>query len=269
LRHRVRDLLAGAGLRPTVYATEGPGHGGDLVRDHGKGFEAVVAVGGDGTLHDILQGLDLERHVLGLVPLGTGNDFACMNEWSADPESCIARIAAGRERRLDIGRVDGLRFHNSIGVGFEARVNRLSHRIRGLHGAAVYLAAFLGALPGLRSTPSRVEWDGGFREGPLLSASVANGRRVGGAFVVAPDARNDDGRLDLVLTGPLSPIRFPAAALAPLRGRAVSPDAVTAVSSWFRLLTPEGVPLYADGEFLKPSVREIRVETCPGVLRTF
>ena len=177
-------------------------------------FEGRVAVGGDGTLHEILQAIDIERHVIGLVPRGSGNDFAWMNGWPADIEKCAARIAAQQERRIDLGLWDGGRFHTSVGAGFEARVDHESHRVKYLRGPAIYLAALARVLNDLHTYPARVDWSGGSWEGDMLLASIGNGARVGGAFMMTPDARNDDGMLDMCLAPKIKPgaVAAPAAA---------------------------------------------------------
>jgi YegS/Rv2252/BmrU family lipid kinase len=261
-----------------ILTTERPGHAPELIRKHGPRFDAVVVVGGDGTLHEALQDLDLERHRLGVIPLGTGNDFAWMHGWPADLDGCVDRIAAGDERRIDIGVWRGsaaagpreARFHNSIGLGFEALVNRESARLKGRWGAFTYVLAVIRSLPRYRSFPVDAAWDGGRFSGPATLLDVCAGKRVGGCFLLAPDADAADGRLDLVVADGMGLMR--ALMLLPrlfngthVTSPAVHRHRVTAV----RMTFPEGCPLYVDGEFVDDAVRELEVQIAAEGLQTF
>ncbi len=274
------DAAFGArGLAFERVTTEGPGHGGRILRERGPAFDAVTVVGGDGTLHEVIQALDLDRHRLGLVPWGSGNDFAWMEGWPADLDAALDRIAAGRERRVDLGRWraelasggarEG-RFHNNVGFGFEAEVNRASHARSRLKGPLLYVAALLRTLPRYRAWPLRITWEGSAHDGPTALATVQNGKRVGGAFLLAPAARTDDGRLDLVTAGNLGLARM--LLLLPRTfggGHVRSPAVRTAQSSAFTVESAEGVPAYVDGEFLDAGVIRLTVAAMPGALRTF
>jgi len=268
---RIRAAFTARQLQFDVVHTERAGHAQELVADHGREFDGLIAVGGDGTLHEVLQALDVDRHVIGLIPRGSGNDFAWMNEWPASVEACAARIAAGRERRIDLGVWDGGRFHTSVGVGFEARVNHESRRIRHLRGTAIYLAALLRTLSDLQSYPMQIDWEQGRWQGDTLLASIGNGRRVGGAFLLTPDARNDDGLLDICFAPRMrlpqllqilprtfsgshvrrAPVRLERGARIRLRGDA------------------KGFPVHIDGEMVGLNVRELDLRLEPGALRTF
>jgi YegS/Rv2252/BmrU family lipid kinase len=261
-----------------IFPTERPDHARELVLERGGTFDAVVVAGGDGTLHEALQGLDLDRHRLGVIPLGTGNDFAWMNGWPADLATCVDRIAGGGERRLDIGTWKGTtsggpreaRFHNSIGLGFEALVNRESARIKGRWGALTYVFAVLRSLPRYRSFQVESTWDGGGYSGPTTLLDVCIGKRVGGCFLLAPGADAADGRLDLVVADGMGLPR--ALMLLPrlfhgthVTSLSVRQHRVTAV----RMTFPEGCPMYVDGEFVDEAVRELEVQIVAGRLRTF
>jgi len=252
-----------------VHTTR-PGEARALVAAAGGAFDTVVVCGGDGTLHEVLQSLDLERHVLGLVPAGTGNDFAWMNGWPHSVEACVARLAAGRERRVDLGLWNDMRFHNSIGLGFEGRVNYESHRIRRLRGPAVYLAAVVRALHRRRPIPLRIDWGDGTWEGNVFLASVCIGARVGGAFHLAPGARNDDGLFDLCTARDIDLWRLLALLPRTFRGTHVRSRHVRLQrAAQLTIEAPLGIPAHVDGEFVGLEVRRLELRCLPRVLRTW
>ncbi len=157
-----------------------------------------------------------------------------------------------------------------MGLGFEALVNEASHRTTAVNGPLLYVLALMRCLPRFRSYPLRVSWEGGTHEGPVALATVQNGKRVGGAFLLAPAARIDDGKLDLVFTGRMSLPRMMALLPRTFGGSHVRSGRVrTAQSPWFEIEAPAGVPVYVDGEFLTRRAGRIRVETLTGELRTF
>jgi YegS/Rv2252/BmrU family lipid kinase len=249
----IAAALARHGLPFEIELTTHPGAARELVAAAGSAFDTIIVCGGDGTLHEALQAVDLERHVLGLVPAGTGNDFAWANGWPASVDACIARIAAAHERRVDLGLWNELRFHNSIGLGFEGRVNYESHRIRRLHGPAVYVAAVARALHERRPCPVRLEWDDGVWEGDVFLASVCIGGRVGGAFHLAPGARNDDGLFDLCVASDIDLRRLLWLLPRTFRGTHVRPPHVRLQRT--TQLRIEACGRRVDGEFVGWEIR--------------
>jgi YegS/Rv2252/BmrU family lipid kinase len=267
---RIATVFTRRGLLHHIVRTERRGHAAELVREQGADFDAVVAVGGDGTLHEVIQGLDLAHHRLGVVPRGSGNDFAWMNAWPADLAACADRIAAGHEHRIDLGTWNGGRFHTSIGVGFEAQVNHESRRIKRLRGTAIYLAALLRTLQDLRSYDTRITWHEGEWSGHMLLASIGNGRRVGGAFLLTPAARNDDGMLDICFAPRMSLARLLGILPRTFSGTHVHmPPVQVQRSAWIRLEAPAGFPVHVDGEMIGLEITHLDLGVAPGVLRTF
>lgn len=265
LAARLRRAFASHGLAVEVAFTERKGHATSLAR--GAGGDPVVAVGGDGTVHEVLQGLDLERQRLAVIPAGSGDDFAWHHGLAGSLESAVARIAAGRERRVDIGAWEGGRFHNNLGFGFEAEVNRLSHDVRVVRGPALYFVALARALAALRAWEVDLAWDGGAFSGRLATGALLNGSRVGGAFRLCPDARTDDGRLDLVTVGAMGRLGIITALGPVLRGREPRDRRIArATTSRLELRAAAAVPVYMDGEYCGEH-RELVARVMPGSLR--
>ncbi len=197
------EQLPGAQVR----FTENEGDAGRLARDAiGQGKELVVAAGGDGTLNEVLNGIAEQANQIqvGLVPLGTGNDFARTLKLPDSIEDCIDILRAGKSRPLDLVRFTGEKVRYFVNVsagGFSGTVDeKLTPEIKKTWGPLAYLRSAAEALPELKGYRTTIVLDEGEPiELELYNAVVANGRFVAGGTEVAPEALVDDGLLDLVL----------------------------------------------------------------------
>ncbi len=188
-------------------STESPRHAVELARRAGEaGCRLVIAAGGDGTVHEVINGLmqvpQAQRPALGIIPLGSGNDFAHILGIPADPLMALEACLSGQPRSLDVGSVrdgDGRLeyFNNTIGIGFDAAVTLRARRITWVQGFMMYFAATLQTI--FRDfTPMdlHVETDEETWDQPTIMLTLGNGPREGGGFIVTPDARLDDGVLN-------------------------------------------------------------------------
>jgi len=194
------DENGGADWAGTVYPT----HAMELAKQAAvDGYDLVVAAGGDGTVHEIANGLmqyqGENRPQMGIVPLGSGNDFS--HAVGADPNPVIAmkNVFTGKPRRIDVGRleVDSGRIEywvNTVGIGFDTTVTIRSRKITLVRGFLIYLLAVIQTIL-LNHNALRmvIETDREQWEEDLLMFVICNGAREGGGFFVAPDARVDDG----------------------------------------------------------------------------
>lgn len=208
----MRAFLSAAGLPVEFGWTEGPGHATGLaVAAARAGFGQVAAMGGDGTLHEVINGLAETdpQPVLGVIPAGTGNDFARSLGIPLDPLQAAGVVTHGCERCIDLGRVNGRYFVNVGGVGFDAEVAAMVNR--GPHrggGAWPYVVSLFRVLATYRNAMVRIRLDGeqSFKEKILLVA-VGNARSYGGGMKVVPHALVDDGLLDVCIGGDLNPVQ--------------------------------------------------------------
>lgn len=215
--------LAAAGVPFTERRTERPG---DATALAAAASGVVVAIGGDGTVHEAVNGLRTRDGVVGpfaALAAGSGNDFAANVGMPDDPRELAARLQRRALRAIDCGRVDldcehgrlQRRFVNDAGLGFEADVVLAAAGARWLRGMPLYLAATLRAVRRQRVVPCELTYANGdevAREAlPILFASACNGRRVGGGLHFAPDARLDDGLVDVLRV--TAPSRFATLAL--------------------------------------------------------
>lgn len=192
--------------------TEARGDAEEIAREaSAAGAARLVLAGGDGTLHEGINGADRSVTEVAAVPIGTGNDFARAAKLSRRLDEAIAFALEGAAMPTDLGVCGGRAFLNVAGCGFDAEVaRRINSGYRLLRGTAAYLAAVVQALADLRPSNLRIEIDGEAREVRGLLCAVANGTSYGGGMRIAPEARFDDGLLDVVVVGDVGRLEFAA-----------------------------------------------------------
>lgn len=199
--------------------TEYPTHATELALEAAKqGFDVVVAIGGDGTVHEVVNGLmqvsSEKRPMLGAVPIGNGNDFCANAGVESDPEVAILRAFSGEPRSLDIGMVrDGSGrveyWDNVLGIGFDAAATINSLSITRLQGTAMYFVAAVKTILRDHHAPHfKIRTDAEEIDDRFLLVALCNGRREGGGFILAPEALPDDGVLNYAMVGWLSRLKM-------------------------------------------------------------
>lgn len=251
----------------------------------GEGWAGIVAVGGDGIVHEVANGLlraagERPTMPMGAIAAGSGNDFVKMiGLWRCSPQEAGRRIAAAEPRAVDVGEVTRWQceagppapwfFTNGIGLGFDAQVAVRARRIRRLRGLAIYVAAALRALRELGTPRMRVVVDGvEVADRRLVLTTVANGGCHGGNFWLCPAARIDDGVFD-VLVGDARGV-WKVVQLIPqvMRGTHVGDPSISIHQGRRVTITSEEpLPIHADGEVIGAGVREIEMRVVADRLR--
>ena len=174
------------------------------------GLDVLVAVGGDGTVHQALQHVVGTRTALGIVPLGTGNDFATALGIPDDLDQAIDTLGRAESRQIDLGRLDDQYFVNVSAGGFIAEVSdAVSTQLKTIAGKLAYLIG--GAQVLMRHEPIVAHYRTGSAAGhrsTLETFAVCNSRLIGGGRLIAPDAVLDDGELDVCLIEDMPPVEF-------------------------------------------------------------
>ena len=184
----------------TVY----PGHAIQLAQQAGEqGYDMVIAMGGDGTVHEVINGLmrvpEEKRPVLGVVPVGSGNDFAHGIHASQKPTEALTCALDGEASRIDLGLMTDEHgrqeyFDNTLGIGFGAVVTIRSHKLPVLRGFLMYLTAVIQTIIlNHNAMAMQIEMDDQKWEQSVIYLVICNGPREGGGFLIAPDAKIDDG----------------------------------------------------------------------------
>jgi len=273
---RILALLEETGIHVVVHQSVAVG---DLERQLREavsgGVTQLIVAGGDGSIHEAVNGIMAAGGgaALGVVPVGTGNDFAKAAgiplDWEAATTLLARRIADGASpRSVDLGRMNDRWFANGAGIGLDAKVTQIARAYRWPIGDLVYLVAiFRAMLDGIATPEIRIE-AGEFRwDGPLTLANISNGPWVGGMFHIAPMAKNDDGRLELLIAEPVGRGRILQLLPGLVRGSHMDePEIVHASVQQVRVSATAAVPSHLDGE-VQPMQSEFEIEVLPGALR--
>ncbi len=273
---RLRRVL---GQRAEFWATHHPGHAEALAARAAGSFRIVAAAGGDGTVHEVANGLlrgDKTQTILAVLPVGSANDYAFSlgldaDWWRRTDESVGVRA-------VDVGLVrspDGRQrwFINCLGIGFNGHVTRQARRIKSLRGIPLYALAVLRAMTAHFRHPLlsiRLD-DDEVQRVPTLALTLGLGRREGN-FLLTPNAILDDGLFDYLHVGRLSRLGLIRYVPRMISGRIPTDDPVIGVGRCRRVEVESEEPLmvHADGEFFcqpEEDVRRISMELLPGRLR--
>ena len=282
---RVREALASAGIEFELTQTAGPLDAIGLAERAAGRHATVIAVGGDGTVHEVVNGLmrapAAARPALGVVPLGSGDDYAKMlpplAPGAARPglRAAVAGIARGEARLHDVGVIRDGRggeryFANGMDAGFGAHVVRnIAEVPRWLTGLGAYLAAIARTMVRYPMLELRLQLDdqAPFEHRSTLAA-IMNGRCFGGSFWACPEALADDGLLDVLLADVVSRAQILRLVPKLMRGRHTG-EPVLRMLRARRVMIESASPLVieADGELPLLDGRRLEITLEPGALR--
>jgi diacylglycerol kinase (ATP) len=281
--NKVQTCLARCGVDYDLIRTEAPGQAIDLAHQAAvDGYERIVAMGGDGTTNEVANGLLLAAEegyqvMLGIIPAGSGNDFAYAVGIPGNVEGACRRLAEGRERVVDVIQVtvDGESriYDYGVGIGYDADVLLETRKMTRLRGFPMYLWAVIRVLAtdGKWPYPMHITVDGqplSFQAVTLIT--VANGPRAGGGFLLAPDAQPDDGLLDVCVADRLGRLGILYFLPHAMKGTHKGKKSVTMLRGRHVLIESErGVPGHMDGEVLCTQGRRLEFEILPGRLKVW
>jgi diacylglycerol kinase (ATP) len=277
LRPQINEY-GGADWSGTVYPT----HATQLARQAAEsGYDMVIAMGGDGTVHEVVNGLMQvpadRRPILGVVPVGSGNDFAHAIGVPMQSDRALAHALSSEPSTIDIGLMTDEHgrkeyFDNTLGIGFDAVVTIRSHKLPLLRGFLMYLTAVVQTII-LNFDPAlmQMDIDGQRVEQSNLLLALCNGPREGGGFLIAPEAKTDDGLLHYTMIRKVSRammFRLLPEVMKGTHGR----FAPVTIGTCKRLTVTADRPMYihADGEIYTSfgsNLRRLSFEILPGALR--
>jgi diacylglycerol kinase (ATP) len=268
-------LLREAGIEVDSVETTHPGHAITLAENlDPTGYNGVVAVGGDGTLFEVLNGLARSAAgitcAIGQIPVGSGNSF--IKDLNLDSvDAAAAAIARGKTRKVDLGwfrcAQGEFRFVNLLGAGFVADVAESAVRHK-RWGDFSYVIGVFQELAGLEPVAMTIDIDGAIIKRDAIFVEICNSRFTGGDMMMAPDALIDDGLLDVIVAGNVT--RGKALRLLPglFKGKHVENPAVEVFrGTHIRVETDRPCGLNADGEVFGST--PIEVEILPGAVEFF
>ncbi|MBI2067989.1 MAG: diacylglycerol kinase family lipid kinase [Deltaproteobacteria bacterium] len=277
LEPRLKEALGSFEIKVTKKRGEGQKIAGKTAN-----FSRVIACGGDGTIHEVANGLfqidERHRPVLGILSMGTGSDFIKSLKIPNDPFHQVATLKQGQTRKIDVGKIEftlkGKQekriFLNIVDAGLGADVLERLHTSRRFFGrSAAYLLATLQAYRHRKCHEMEIVVDGerGWREKALLIA-LANGQCFGGGMRIAPHANLEDGLIDITLVRDLSPTRLPLVLPALYAGKLDHlPQVTMRRGRRVEINSSFPVPLDIDGEQI--GTLPLHLEVLPEALRLF
>ncbi len=278
---RIKERLQGHHLDFDIATSERVGHAIELAQQAVKdGYDVVVAAGGDGTANEVANGLMLAKKAgvgeatFALLGIGRGNDFAFGADIPTDFEEACQLLVNGRRQRIDVGWItgglypEGRYFINGVGIGFDATINYEASKVKIVSGAPSYLIGAIKALLFYYLAPlARFEVnDSKVFEQHALLVTLMNGKRLGGAFLLSPNAILDDGLLDFVSAGKISRPRILTLLGRSLKGEHIGQPEIRfeRIKKLSVTVLGEGVlPAQADGEVCSLEGKQLTVEILP------
>lgn len=279
---KIEALLKSHNLAYDLVQTERPWHAAELTeRAAREKVDVVVVASGDGTANEAINGLMRARAAgfnhtaIGLLPVGTGNDFAYGMGVRGTLEENIALLAKDTRKWMDIGRVsggdypEGRYFGNGVGIGFDAYVGFVAANIRWTRGVLAYLIAALETIFVYFQAPTvRIEYEDQRIEQEALMVSVMNGQRMGGGFFMAPNGLPYDNTFDLCIAGAPGKLRILQLLPTFMNGtQATQPEIKTGRAVKVTVTALKGtLPAHCDGETLCKEGQSLSIELVPHAL---
>ena len=273
---RILELLAQAGVTPELHISDATGDIENLVRSLlASDARTLLIAGGDGSVHEAVNGILGSRSdaAFGVIPVGTGNDFAkaagIPADWVTATRLLADRLTSNASpRRIDAGRMNERFFANGAGIGFDATVTRYASEYRLPIGDLVYLLGIFRAMANGVATPTMtircndIVWDA-----PLTLVAISNGPWVGGMFHIAPMAQHADGLLELLIAAPVTRRRILRLLPKLVQGTHMGEQEITH-HTITRVQIDSSAPLASqlDGE-VQPLQQQFEIEVLPAALR--
>jgi diacylglycerol kinase (ATP) len=248
-----------------------------------KAFECgmIVACGGDGTVHEVINGMMQAKSqngtaapmaALGVIPIGSGNDFVKMLNIPCDVEKAMDILIQKKTKPIDIGEmsVDGHHFRffdNNVGIGFDAYVNYESIKIKHLKGVAIYLAAVFKSLFKYKHPTVEYSVNGEMKRRKILLMTTGNGRCSGGGFYITPNAKMDDGLFDVCVIASMNKLNMLKNLPKVMTGSHLSiPEASMYQAQEIHIRSADALPIHADGEVVSLDAHEVFMKIIPAAL---
>jgi len=275
----IERMLRASNLDFDLLQSKRPWHAAEIAEAAARqSVEAVIAAGGDGTVNEVINGLMRARAdgfvkpALGVLGIGTGNDFAESLNLPGNLENSIQAIMRNTRRLVDVGFLkgcsvpDGRYFGNCVGIGFDAAGGVLAEKITWARGLLAYLIAALQNIFIYYKAPTlEIQLDAETITMPSLLVSIMNGKRIGGGFWTAPNASLDDGLFDLCIAEEVSRPRMLTLLPHFLKGtQATQPEIQMKRTRVVKIRAIQGVmPIQTDGEILSDACQEVTIEILP------
>jgi len=261
----LREITETTGHRFDYYYTERMLHAAQIADRIYREYDAVVAFGGDGTANEVMNGLAGTATPFGIIPEGSGNDFARSIHVPKMLKKAVKILTDYHFRLMDVGTIEDRIFINGVGIGFDGLVNYRRKNTGIFRGSAAYLYAIFSSLKLWKAIPANVEIDGRkISDDPIYLVAIGNGWSVGGGLKLTPDAEIDDGAFNICHIRDL-PIWKILLNFGKLKNGRISRVREVSMKLGRQILisSDQALPIHFDGEVFDPGAREVRISIVP------
>jgi diacylglycerol kinase (ATP) len=264
---QVEDLCRSSSIDYSLEYTTGPYKASEMASQACSQFECIVAVGGDGTINEVVNGIIGRKVKLGIIPIGSGNDYVKIMNIPLQVPLAFESLLRQKTRLVDAGKAGDTYFANGLGIGFDAWVVITSQRVTKLRGSAIYLYSVLKTMFSYKSPWMRLTYDDTVYEDKIFMITVGNGVSLGGGFKLTPFAIVDDGLFDLNIVRDLNKVEIVQNLIGVYSGKHVlMPQVRTGRTREVLIESDQDLVAHADGELLRSSTKSLRVELLPKAL---
>jgi diacylglycerol kinase (ATP) len=263
----LKELCQDRNLDFEMTYTEKPNDATEIARAATANFKYIIAVGGDGTIYETVNGLMDGRSVFGVVPIGSGNDFIRPLNIPLKMTDALDTIIKGNTAKIDIGKAGEKYFSNGLGVGFDAWAVEHSKHITKLRGSAIYLYAVLKTIYNYQSPEMKLKYNDVERGEKIFMLTAGNGISLGGGFKLTPNAIMDDGLLDLNIVSDLTKLQIYQNLLSVYSGTHTKmPQVSTARTTNLSVESEQGFAVHLDGELMSLEMNSLNISIIPKAL---
>lgn len=263
--HQIERELTRRGIKSDCFLTKGPGEAAVYAGQHAGNYDQLICIGGDGTLNEVVNGIYGQSVKLGIIPAGTGNDFARLFKWSENAGEQVDRLERCQTAAVDLIKMKDRVFINVAGMGFDAAVAEHANASKILKrlGPVGYIASVLQKLPTFRPSSVQIELDGNkYTFDDTLLLAVGNAQSYGGGMRIIPDADYQDGLLDVCVVSGITKLQLLRVFPKVFSGKHTTLDPVTILrGKRLQVKTNERFSIHADGEILQRNRNHEQIET--------
>jgi YegS/Rv2252/BmrU family lipid kinase len=273
----IRRMLDTMQLDHRMIMTDGPKHATEIARSLPEDSRLVIAMGGDGTAHEVANGMTGSSNTLGVLAIGSGNDFGRILRAPKSVVHLSEYIKKGEPVQIDVGRVllgdatgnvSQMTMMNCMGIGFDAEVSNYSRRVKWLRGLPLYIFSLLRTLPSYVAGRFTVEIDDRVTDSAFYLICIGNGQYEGGGFRLVPSADPQDGLFDVCLVDPVSIPKVLRILPKVIAGKHTAESEVRIERGRrIRVKSDDGFAVHVDGENAGTTLTSVEVFVVPGGLR--